>query len=356
MTASKENSRRISIVRFVMIIGVVLLHTPPANAFFEGGEGWFVLFQAFFQSAMFRTTVPVLTFISAYLLFSSNLDCDPVKLYKKKFKTLVVPFIVFNGLVLLTVYLLQYRAGAAVLYTTYLPDASAARWVDAAFGYLHAPINYPLNFLRDLIVLILLTPLFSLLVRNSPLLGLLLVALYFMGDHDTALVLRNRMPVMFYLGALAAVYNWNINILDKYAGACFCLFLGLCALIVIFKIRNNTYLGFLAPFLIWPASKLIDNTRVGTFFASASKYTFFIYIAHAPFIALSAKLYPGVQSFIPLPVYWLLTPVVVSALLIAIYKLAMKAAPSVFSTMVGASLRKGAPRVTLPASAATPRL
>ena len=59
-----------------MIIGIVLLHTPMYVSVADIDSGWFDLTKAFFQSAAFRCTAPVLTLISGYLLFNARLDTD----------------------------------------------------------------------------------------------------------------------------------------------------------------------------------------------------------------------------------------------------------------------------------------
>ena len=352
MNIDRSVSRRIAIIRFIMIFGVVILHTPPSSSL-GAGAGWFHVVQLFLQNAVFRTTVPVLTFISAYLLFAGDLDRDVAHLYKKKFRTLVLPFAALNGIVLLGVYLAQCHAVSAVLYPIYLPGATGQQWADAAFGYMQMPINYPLNFLRDSIMLIVLTPFFGLLLRNYPIIGLLFVIVFFMGDYDGVFILRNNMAIMFYLGGLFAVYRFNINILDDHAVACLALFLALCAAVLLFDVKNLTWLGLIAPALIWPASRLIDTTCAGRWFANASKYTFFVYIAHAPLVAVSAKLYPTVQSVLPPALYWAMTPIAVWAILVTVYKIAMALAPTPFGLMVACTPKqrgKGGP-LALPVAA-----
>jgi len=61
MQYEDEVRERISMLRFLMIFGVVLLHTPPFVPIKEVGGGTFDLLKSFFQNAVFRTTVPVLT-------------------------------------------------------------------------------------------------------------------------------------------------------------------------------------------------------------------------------------------------------------------------------------------------------
>jgi succinoglycan biosynthesis protein ExoH len=80
-------SQRIAILRFIMIFGVVLLHTPLYVDIGSVGNDWFSLTKAFFQSAVFRSTTPVLAMISAYLLFNARLDTQLAKLARKKTRT-----------------------------------------------------------------------------------------------------------------------------------------------------------------------------------------------------------------------------------------------------------------------------
>lgn len=72
----QDIAHRIDLLRFVMIFGIVILHTPQYVNIADVGTGWFDLFKAFFQSAVFRCTVPVLTTISGYLLFKAGFDLD----------------------------------------------------------------------------------------------------------------------------------------------------------------------------------------------------------------------------------------------------------------------------------------
>ena len=203
MQNEDEVRRRIALLRFLMIFGVVLLHTPPYVPIKEVGTGAFDLFKAFFQNAVFRTTVPVLTAISGYLLFRSMLDRQPGKLALKKFCTIVVPFLFFNLLLLGAVDFLENGLHVR-LGEDMVPDDPRG-WANAAFGLFDSPINYPLNFLRDLVVLMLLAPLFGWMLRHIPWLGLGAVLLVFMNNLDGHFLLRDVMAPVFYLGGLAAV-------------------------------------------------------------------------------------------------------------------------------------------------------
>jgi succinoglycan biosynthesis protein ExoH len=326
-------SQRIAMLRFLMIFGIVLLHAPPYVPLAEVANTPFDLLKAFFQHAVFRTTVPVLTFISGYLLFRSALDRTPVKLWQKKFRTIVVPFLVFNLGLLAAALTLHYAWGIRLSSNVVPMDGKA--WLDAAFALTEAPINYPLKFLRDLCALMIVAPLLGYLLRRSPWLGLALVALVYQFDLDRDFVLRNEMWPVFYCGGLAAVRNWNMRALDRHAPLCLALFLGICACIVWFRLHDTRLLRLVAPVLIWPAASLLVPTAFGRWMARMSKYSFFIFVTHAPLLLVSMLVYTRFAAYVPYPVYWVLAPVVTSALLVFAFRLAMWTAPSLFSIVVG---------------------
>lgn len=331
-------SQRIAILRFLMIFGIVVLHTPMYVAMRDTGPGVFDAIKAFFQSAVFRCSVSMLTCIGGYLLFT-NSAVPYKKLVAKKTRTLVVPFLCFNLPVVAISLLVHYGVIGNIGVNT--PDLSRPmNLLNAMFGLTQMPANYPLGFLRDLMVLMLLSPLFRWMIATIPaLIGIVLVAGTFLFlNLDGPLVLRNEMPVLFYVGALAASKRWDLTRLDRFAWPCLALFLGLCAYYVHFRISNNNPLRIIAPFLIWPAASLLLQTALGAYAAKLSRYSFFIFLSHALVLPITWLLYKklGTPIGIPYWFYWTVTPFLVCAILIGVYKLSKGGMPSLFSMMTGA--------------------
>lgn len=324
---------RISILRLVMIFGIVVLHTPEYVNIADLGPGWFDLIKAFFQSAVFRCTVPVLTCISGYLLFSSEIDTNVKKLAAKKFWTLAIPFVTCNALLAIALYVVQSHYKMSTSYQLYPFDLGTM--LDAAFGLTKGPVNYPLNFVRDLLVLMMLAPLLGAMLRQAAVPGLVLVVLIFWLNMDGYLILRSEMPIMFYIGGMAAVKNWNIKRLDKYAKPCLLFFMAACVAVVWFRIANTTALRIVSPVLIWPASALLSNTKSGQWLAARAKYSFFIFLLHAPLLLTSFMLYKHFSSQIPYEGYWLLTPLITTWVLVKLYKLGMASMSGSFSRIFG---------------------
>lgn len=334
MNLDRGIRERIALLRFVMIFGVVVLHTPQYVPIAEIGSGWFDVTKAYFQLAVFRATVPVLTVISGFLLFGAALDQTPARLFHKKARTILLPFLVFNLPLLPLVLAAQLYAG--IQMSTQLLPYDPMTWLNAAFGLTASPVNYPLNFLRDLLVLIALAPLFGWLLRRFAWPGLVLVTVAFMSNLDGPLLLRDVMAVLFYVGGMAAVRGWNLRMLDRYALPCLLLFLLACAAIVHFRIANTTYLRLAAPFLIWPATVLLASSRTGKWLAGMSKYSFFLFLAHAPVLMLTWVLYQRFGTPAAYPLYWLLAPLLVTGIVIGTYLVLDAAMPRLFRKLIGA--------------------
>lgn len=334
MTLDHGLRQRIALLRFVMIFGVIVLHTPAYVPMSALGDGWFDAIKAYFQLAVFRATVPVLTIISGLLLFGAGLDRLPGKLFTKKARTILLPFLCFN--LPLVPLAMGAEMFAGIELSAQLWPFEPMAWLNAAFGLTASPINYPLNFLRDLMVLILLAPLFGWLLRHHAWPGLVVVSVVFFKNYDGILVLRDLMAVLFYVGGMAAVRGWNLRALDRYALPCLILFLLACAAMVHFRIANTTYLRLVAPFLIWPACALLVGTRPGSWMTGMSRYSFFMFLAHSPVLLLTWILYGRFGGSLPYPVYWVAAPIAVTAVLVLVYRVAGNRMPRLFPLLIGA--------------------
>lgn len=349
-----EVSQRIAMLRFLMIFGVVVLHVPPYVNVADVPFTAFDSFKSFFQNAAFRTSVPVLTFISGYLLFSTNLTDTPARLYKKKALTLGVPFVFFNLGVLAVAWAAQRFAGVTV--SSDLAGGGTAAWLDAAFAWRGSPINYPLSFLRDMMVLMLMAPLFAIMLRKLPFVGLALVYIVFINDFDGNLVRRSVMPVLFYVGGLAAVRKVDMTAMDRFALPSLALFVAACAAVVAFRVTNTAYLAMIAPFLIWPAASLLVHTPVGRFLRKLSPYSFFMFLAHAPLLMVVWMVYQRALKGLPYQVFWFVTPFVLAALLIAVYRGLEAVAPRFLAFVTGAAKTRNAARIGAAGFAKVPDL
>lgn len=330
-----EISNRIAILRYIMIFGIIILHIPPYIPLAETGILIFDFVKATFQHAIFRSSVPVLTFISGYLLFSTNLDKGFRFLLAKKTKTILIPLILFNLPIALAVYIMQANQLINHEFSQQLYPFTTLVWIDAITGLFGSPINYPLNFLRDLFLISILSPVFGILLRRFAWPGLLLIFIIFWFNLDDNLILRNTMPIVFYLGGMAAIQEWDLKRLDNYALVFLLLFISFCIAIIFFQIENRNYLRIVSPILIWPAASLLVNTKLGKWIAGLSKFSFLTFLMQGPMLLVIWLIYQRVFFAVPYWFFWVLTPFITAAITALIYVYSHRIFPKTMSTLLG---------------------
>ncbi|MEW7849606.1 acyltransferase [Massilia aurea] len=332
-------SNRITVLRPLLIVAMVFTHLRGVSVNMSDiTPGFFNYFNAFILHGVGRGTVPTMSLIAGFLLFSADLDLQGVRLFKKKFATLVIPFFVFALIYFKLMWVFEILFGMA-RYTELINQLPIA-WADLLLGVSTYPANGPLHFLRDLIVFVLLAPLLGCIIRTVPVLGLLSMAIIFGNNQDGDLVFRGSSFIVFYIGGMAAVYRWKIFGWDKYAKPLIALFFLICVGMMIFKVEDNTLLVLISPFIIWPAASLLTGSRVEFLATRYSKYSFFVFAAHMPFMELSWWAVMSHMQFVPYVVYWLVTPIATIAILVIIFDVAVRHVPKVFNVMIGARSNK----------------
>ena len=162
----------ISFIRFPLIVGVVFIHAwlfkvNGTNLFdyhyFHGTPivsnslyPWYTCFAHLFSQIIPRISVPLFFFISGFLFFK-NMESFSMSLYKQKLRkrvrTLLVPYVFWNVLAVLIYMAKKEIAGAD--YELNITDWILAFW---DFKGMYTPACLPLWFIRDLMVLTVLTP------------------------------------------------------------------------------------------------------------------------------------------------------------------------------------------------------
>jgi len=340
MKLSKDVSSRITLLRPILIFGVVFVHVAGLSDLpSEVAPGLFMTFASYIKNAVFRGTVPTMSLIAGFLLFSQGLDLTPSKMFKKKFVTLFVPFIIFTIVCYLVMDTFNGAFGPQVFPGFNLMQQATDGWnferVNSVFGITMYPINGPLHFVRDMLVTLLFVPIMSGLIRKAPWAGLLAIAVFFGFDFDGPLIMRATSLMLFYIGGVAAVHGWNVLGADKYARQCLLVFLAICAVLIAFRIDDNTFLVIVAPFLMWPAASLLKHTRIEAWAIRYSKYSFFVFAAHWPFMTLAWWLLKSHARWMPYPVFWVVSPILTVLLLKVIYDAAMLVAPTAFNLAIG---------------------
>lgn len=318
-----------------MVIGIVILHLPPYSPLSHTGYSAFDFIKAFFSHGVFRAAVPVLTALSGYLLFLSNIKAQPLELLVKKSSSILFPLIVWNLPIVILIFLSQKYNILDHEFSAELYPFNLLNWVNAITGFLEAPANYPLNFLRDLFIITLLSPLFWLFLKRTPLIGLAIVLITYYFNLEGNLILRNSMLVSFYLGGMAATQNWDLTFLDSHAKLCLILFLIFCFGIVLFGIENRELFRLISPILVWPSISLITNTRFGVRLYNNSRHSFFTFLFHGPLLLILWLVFNKIPIETPYPIFWLSAPILTIYISIFLSNLLKKYLPTASSIALG---------------------
>lgn len=300
MTVDQNLSSRINLMRIILISGIVLVHVPhdPETSPFLGLYGVFDWLRVFLGDALFRIGVPCLSAISGYLLFRRGWSAfNYPATIKSKTKTVLLPFFLWNGGLLIAVMLLQ-RTGLGVGYFPDLWNASPREMLSHGVAVEELPVNVPLYFLRDLFVCILLSPLLALLVRRFavPTLAILLL-LTAIPDFSLIIVQKKSILFSFTLGIALALYKIDLKMLDPYAKPLTAATLVMSAALATalywtgpeFTFSLNLLRNLLAVFGVlgfWVASSLLVENRLGRRLSQTGSLSFWIFCAHYPLLVI----------------------------------------------------------------------
>lgn len=340
-------SSRINLMRIVLISGIIFVHIPfdTDSSPFNGDYGLFDWLRVFLRDSLFRVGVPCLSAISGYLLFRhGTAKLDYGKTIRRKAKTVLLPFLLWNSAFFLLVLILQ-SLGVGDGFLPDLSSASPRTLSTLLFAIEGTPINLPLYFLRDLFVCILLSPLLALLISRFPLstlVGLLLLAAL---PIPLGIVLRNSILFSFGFGIYLSLYRVDLTIIDRYATLIGPAFVALAALLA-----TATYLtGPALPLWLeigrnlmvlvgipgfWALSAIFIRSRLGQSLAGTGGLSFWVFCAHYPLLFCLWVLWNRGGSEI-YPIFYLLASAIALMALPLTNGMARSALPSIYNLLTG---------------------
>lgn len=122
-----------------------------------------------FSEALTRLAVPIFFIISGYLFFYkiNDFSCDVyVGKLKRRIKSLLLPYIIWN---LLAIAIVLLKSNMLSLFPSLAKENHDWLWFVSAFWnsqYGSCPILYPLWYVRDLIIVVILSPLIYMLIKT----------------------------------------------------------------------------------------------------------------------------------------------------------------------------------------------
>jgi surface polysaccharide O-acyltransferase-like enzyme len=219
----KRLSVKISIVSFLLLLLVVVAHT--INLDYQPGADntvWYI--QYFFSYKLVKIIVPIFFFISGYLFFM-NIDPEAkmnLAVYRekiaKRLRTLGVPYLFWSFVGFAFLYVLQMIPQTASYFGS--PFHKMTFWQQLWYCFWE-PVNYPLWFIREVLLYVLVTPLMFLAVKYLKI--WLIAALFIAGIFYTGLNVSDVWIYKFYMlfyyvtGVYCALYKVQPKIVMPFA-------------------------------------------------------------------------------------------------------------------------------------------
>lgn len=365
---SSLSSRTISWLRFACACLVVLLHAfgPPAapGQAIVWSNGVYDTVRILLSQGVCQIAVPVFFLISGYLFFVRLEEWTGTR-YKEKMKrrvrNLVVPFLLW-GLIALAVELAVacYKGASPVQW---LSDRGwiLPLWNNGRFHFNGArnilgwtmynealPLDYPLWFVRELIVLNLFAPAIHWWVRKTKAWGLAVLFLLYLFNIWIPLEGFHAGGTFFYsLGAY-----WRINRQDltvrcrKWAvPAGIVSLLLLVGMVLTYQVHHPVYTGLCRVFTLTGSVSAIAFAAIGLekgrlqVHPFLTQSSFFVFAGHTLYVrAIACGL---IGLLIPtstqagLTLTYLLTAPVCVAIILAVYALLKRLLPKMTSVLTG---------------------
>lgn len=352
---------RLEVLRFPLIMLVVYIHAAGSSINVGNSTvGLAALPSPYLEiqyliTKVARLAVPLFFLGSGFLFFREGKMSS--SLFKTKLlsrvRTLLVPFLIWNTALFTVVFIAQQIPQFAAFFNaanTQIKDMSNLERLDAIFGVTRFPIAYQFWFIRDLIILVLVSPVIYIALRVAgPI--VLLGLLFLWTTRFWPLPLPDVESVLFFaLGAYCGIKQRSLFDLDAWGRTiCICFALLLLASLafrsgVSAQITNAAVilLGMLAA--LYVSKWLISKDAIERAFLFLGGTSFFVFAIHEPLMTILKKImfrYVEMTPGLSFATY-LLSPVIVIVISIALFLLLAKTFPKGLAVMTGgraASLR-----------------
>ena len=293
----KQLSKEISWLSLPLIFLIILLHCYSTVSIPGNHATYFKLVYPF-SLWLGETGVPGFFFISGFLFFLSQ------KSYKNKLKTrintLLIPYILWNGILTLA-YLASYFLGypqdinGKNVSEYDLVDYARLFWDRGSYDNGNfVPILCPLWYIRNLLIMSVLSPVFYYLIKYSGELFLAAIAIWWMTTYHNAFI--QQTVLFFCLGAYFSIHKIDplrhtIRFKTLFLMLCIVFALGDIFTHTIYSISINLQIHRLALLFNIPTMLLIANycTKKGLSSSTLSNSAFIVFATHYPIVVVLRK-------------------------------------------------------------------
>jgi len=347
-------SNKLKALSLGAIVLVVFIHAYNeevkfASGVMEGGISYWVLFvEIFFSKGIARIAAPLFFLISGFLFYISY-DFSVrgvVNKFKRRFKSLVVPYLFWSVFGVMLILFLQSIPWARDFFTKELIVRYSLSKL--LFTILVDPVPYQLWFVRDLIILGVFSPLIWYLTKSIGGIWLLILVLLWYVAPKTFELFSNEALLFFTLGCALVLDKTDlVNYKFSIFSSCCLLILWLLVVAVttylitfnptFFLLNALNNLGILIGIMsVWSLYDHVSPERI-TKYSVLFGYSFFIFVFHEPLLTILKKgmfFWLGKTTFTSLLIY-IGAPLIAIGISILIRYVLKRSTPGLYNLATG---------------------
>jgi len=355
---NKYLSEKLRIISFISMIMIVFLHSYNLTIKFSSGNirfnsGYNIFIQNFFSQGITRVAVPIFFCISGYLFFlnmKGTINEFVVK-YRRRAKSLLLPYLLWSVWGLVFYFVLQILPQSKNFFTSDLiVNYSFEKILERIFV---DPIPYQLWFIRDLLVLVILSPVIYWLTKYFRALPIILFFIIWLEFFKFSFVIVTNESVFFFcLGAYFAINKRDYllkRLEQKYylIFSIFWVFLVLLKTGLMYENFNQKILLLLLHKIsiimgsigLWNIYDILmtKKTSPNKKILNLSSFSFFLYAFHEPLLTIIRKglfYFMGAGEIISITIYFL-APTVTIIISILLGSFIKKKSPKFYNLITG---------------------
>lgn len=301
-------SIKLKIISFFSIVMVVYLHSYNLvinlnSETFYVNQVYSIFIQNFISQGITRVAVPLFFLISGYLFFINfnQNRFDFLNKFKKRIKTLFIPYLFWSIFSLILFLILESIPQLAILFTNKsIIDYTLSEFI---CSFITNPIPYQLWFLRDLMILVVLSPVLFYSLKKFRYFTIFVFMVGWFLDFNF-IFFSNESLLFFAFGVFISIHKKQILEIKFSKKELIYTLVWIVILfykntLIHYSKDNVTLLFFLHKisvligiFALWSLYDVIfinrDLTKSKLFYFS--KYSFFIFVFHEPMLSVLKKI------------------------------------------------------------------
>lgn len=289
----RSMSERVALARVICIFFMTFVHVQPgiAENVYDRPAGLFDIVYFVLTRLIGLSSVSLLSVVSGYFVVSSLERAGTLRLAGSKARTLVVPLVSWNVVMLA----LLFGYGLLSGHWRDMPEPTALGIANAFLAVTEWPLVVPLWFLRDLFVCCLLSPLVVAGLRRAPLLLFAALVAYTLFGSDLYLMQRPQLLLFFALGMWLRIAALDEQAIDRATRPLLVGFVVMVAIFLSIRIERvllgemdealrtglDTLLRITMAAAVWQLTGLVRRMRAAPALLWLEPYAFFLFCSHA---------------------------------------------------------------------------